>query len=56
LFTLAILTSFDECKRLRLSRAKIAFVAVVRWKKVMIFREEEEWEETEDEEWEEEEW
>ena len=41
---------------LKAFQSTIAFVACCEVKKYMIFREEEEWEETEDEEWEEEEW
>ena len=52
-----ILTSVDESKRLNLSEDRVAYMAYWwRWKKHMIFEEDDEWEEGEDEEWEEEEW
>jgi len=51
------LTTFDESKCLNPAKARVAYTAYVwRWKKEMIFEEEDEWEEGEDEEWEEEEW
>ena len=50
-------TSVDESKPLNLSAGRVACTAYLwRWKKDMIFEEEDEWEEGEDEEWEEEEW
>lgn len=50
-------TSVDESKPLNLSTGRVACTAYLwRWKKDMIFEEEDEWEEGEDEEWEEEEW
>ena len=57
LLTWVILTSFDECECLNLSDVGCSLYGLfVGWKKDMMFKEEEEWEETEDEEFEEEEW
>jgi hypothetical protein len=51
------LTTFDESKCLNQAEDRVAYTAYAwRWKKDMIFEEEDEWEEGEDEEWEEEEW
>lgn len=51
------LTTFDESKYLNQAEDRVAYTGYLwRWKKEMIFEEEDEWEEGEDEEWEEEEW